>query len=347
MSATIVKYPRVNVATGAVSRWNAVHNPLIYEIQRIDFLVWTSQNSGGFVKLNTITPHYILAGETIYVKTGVYDQLCVATAVTSTTITTDIIFQTASSGGWVNRNQGYTNYRIETKVLGINGTNQYYLIATSINYPNAKGLTKVDLAPYLRGLLKTITDGFDRSQINWKDQALGSRFNLQYREVYDGSPGTFSTVSSADKHYIVNAARQIQSKYGQNLGEYVPFETPLPEEKLAKFLSGFERPTYFVGFPFDLSFIYDAGYSYSLSREEDELDINGSVVNHDSDLLLSSQNTGVNRMLVNPGASPQLDVWLCLQLGLLSPPDAVLEASVLEPSVTVAHVIEEPYNPTG
>ena len=88
------------------------------------------------------------------------------------------------------------------------------------------------------------------------------------------------------------------------MGEYVPFfidlVTPIPK---AKFLSDFESPTYFPGFPFSLSFIYSENLvGIESFRNQENYDINGSpTIVGPAVQLNNGEAQEVNRLLIEGG----------------------------------------------
>ena len=98
---------------------------------------------------------------------------------------------------------------------------------------------------------------------------------------------------------------------GQNMKEYVPKNISGSE---ARFLTMFERPTYFEGFPFTLSFLYDEDFGdVYLDRHQQDIDVNGTDVGSETDdtLFVTGRNY-VNQMKIrtpNTGADA-FNVWL-------------------------------------
>ena len=87
----------------------------------------------------------------------------------------------------------------------------------------------------------------------------------------------------------------------------------------AKFLMGNYEPTYFTGYPFDLSFIYsDEVSKYHLYRERKFLNINKSEISTSEDILSKQKKKYVNRLLIDesdfPANTKFIDVWI--EMGL-------------------------------
>ena len=98
------------------------------------------------------------------------------------------------------------------------------------------------------------------------------------------------------------------------MGDYVPTLDDTRANK-AKFVTDFVKPTYFVGFPFSLSFIYsDNLLNKQISRKQDSFDINGvQIGTTDSADLDYAQRFFINRLMINESLTSQvkeIDVWL-------------------------------------
>jgi hypothetical protein len=143
---------------------------------------------------------------------------------------------------------------------------------------------------------------------------LGNRYNISYSENWFGYEGDFSAMSTTDLSYFTNSAKQIQDLYGSNMGEYVPFlETTGPDPK-AKFLSDFEVPTYFPGFPFSLSFIYSEDLTgIETTKREEKFDINKNSTGVTVLELDNSQLPFVNRLMIDQGYTNETYIEVYLQ----------------------------------
>lgn len=322
MSVTVTQYPRRTVGSN-ISRWVAAHNPVIYQMARQDFAVNNVQLNVTFsstqpsVNVNVTTAqelatfNSIAVGDRIYINAGAYVGLyeVVLTDITGTFyhIVIDTPYTSAAWSGYVNAVDSLANYWLETQVVKWNGSAWEDFGATFRNYPNAAGLLKLDIQSAVQNMPGFWND-FDYATLNLKDEKAGGRFNIKWRENWDGSANSFTTVVPANRHFYVNAARQILMAQGQNMYEHVPFE---PAD--AKFLSGFERPVYFPGYPFDLSFIYsDIIASHPVYRMERLKQRDGSTNSPVATLLDPVQAVNVNRMLTSEdfGDAKSVDVWL-------------------------------------
>ena len=67
MSLSIIKYPQL-VKDGYTSRWNCAHLPIVYEIQRQDYVITYTEALLNVVKISLNGAVDFVAGDTIYVE---------------------------------------------------------------------------------------------------------------------------------------------------------------------------------------------------------------------------------------------------------------------------------------
>jgi hypothetical protein len=97
------------------------------------------------------------------------------------------------------------------------------------------------------------------------------------------------------------------------MGSFVPTFDNTRTDK-AKFQSVFNKPTYFVGYPFSLNFIYsDNMLNYQVIRKETTKDINGTTIATTSDNLNMNNRLYANRLMLKQGYTSNvktIDIWL-------------------------------------
>ena len=311
MSVIISKYPKRTTTGGHTSKWVALHNPIIYEVQRKDYIISniTEYNplliDSVFALPVKITipsavnsPDTISVGDSIYIKSGNnYDAIGEVTIIISATqFILNIPFNGNSSGGFMNLNTIRENYHLQVEILGANATN-YYILGTASITPTPKGLMKIDVHEWVKELAG-YENNYDYVTLNIKDENLSGIFNIRFIEIWRANNNNNIqqyAITIAAKHFFVNAAKQIADTYGQNMGRYVPF--PSADADKAKWLSGFERPTVFRGYPFDLQFIYsDNINSYIVFNEWNQFDLNGQQVSGNVETLDVAGIDSVNRL---------------------------------------------------
>lgn len=308
----ITKFPTrfLNGNTALLSKWSCVHHPILFEACRQDVKVQSVQNVLGvwWILLYGPAPTELQVGQTIRLVSGLTDTEVEVLAITSSQITITNP-GAASTGGYFNLTTGRRNYVVEIDVLAVNESNQYYSVGILESKTAPNGQFKFNPSGFLRDAAELRGNTYQYDQLNKKIVGAGSRFNFRYRESWVGSTNSWSRPSTSAVFYWVNSTKQLQEAYGFNVADWVTF----PTVQTTKFLTSFERPTYFPGFPFALSFIWsDKIHGRAVSKEEEGFDLNGNSIHTASFDLDGSQSLAVNRLLVNV-ADPDitfLEVWL-------------------------------------
>ncbi len=343
MSAEIITYPKraiapiANVRSGFYySIYSALHFPIIYELQRQDYQisgVSTKTSPYPSKKILVVnlpapvnSPDSITVGDQIYLRSGNYDMIIQVINVYSATQFSFVPISANytsnplvnSIGGFINLNSVRKNYYLEIDVLSAN-SNIYYILGNIQNRTDSRGIVRLDVQPFIKGL-----EGYDNTflynVINKADLLSSNLFNIRYNERWDNSPNIpmgIAPITATSMMYFVNAAKQLLDKFGQNMGEYVPFlSTNNPADNpIAKFLNGY-TPTYFVGFPMDLSFIYSNEISGNTIKRNVDY-INNNPANNTSAAIVTlavSERFYVNRLTlpIPPAGTRYMNVYLQL-----------------------------------
>lgn len=311
------------------SRWTALANPYIFELTRTDFTINNTAIRNAYsLTLPTIwtdadplvLPLILSAGDEIYVNSGVYNGVYTVHSVTGQYVVIDTPFIGNGGSGWINLIEVITNFKAFVNVYdGV--TNE--LIDTLYAKPDSTGLLLCDVSGVIRSIVDTQTV-INQTAINKPNKGISGSFTIGYGATYifvipsSTSNQSIAEVTSTEKFYWVSAARQIvgditlgMDGIGQNMKEYVPKNL---SGTAANFLTMFEKPTYFEGFPFFLSFLYDEDFSdVYLERHQQDVDVNGTNVGSETDANLLVTGRGyVNQMKVrtpNAGADG-FDIWL-------------------------------------
>lgn len=325
MSVIVTQRPQktVNENIPEVSKWTAVWHPVIFRLQRRDAEIIsvsdiTGSGTGGGINV-TIDGDYVTdpdtavtEGSTVYFSTDTYHNNYTVLSVTLNAGNTDLVLIGDNEN--VNESSGYLNfitdrsyYLIELRILEYATTS--LPLETTTDYPqyrasNNAGDIKADVQKWLQPLINA-NSTFNYDSINAIAPYLGQPFNIQIREYWKENGYTdWSAIDDDNKHYIINAAKQVGDRYGQNMGEFVLFPpdttTPQYETSKGKFLTKFDQPVYFPGFPFDISFIYSKEYDDSglaVNRVERLLDINHEEISSDAEDLTEYPEY-VNRMML-------------------------------------------------
>ena len=341
MSLLITRRPekRSLPSSPKLSRWTALANPYIFEITRADHAVLTVAILPAYhPTFPTISTNgapgnimqYVAAGDNIYLKSAMYNGIYSVHSVLGSFITINTPYIGVGGNGRVNLIDKVTNYKVYTQIY--DATSEV-LIDTIYGKPDNTGLLMCDVSGAIRSTVKTKAV-VAQSVINRANKGISGGFHIAYGATYTietnagvVSEGSIARVPSIEskariRYYWAAAARQVDGFVflgisgaiggnGQNINEYVPKNLA---NKHAKFLTMFDRPTYFEGFPFFLSFIYDEDFkNIYLNRHQQDTNVNGASVGAVTvTTLLNSEINFVNQMNIRAvnGGSAGLDVWL-------------------------------------
>lgn len=326
MSLIITETPLkvVNEDIPENSKWSAVWHPTIWKFQRQDFQLTAISYGGGSpagIDL-TATGDFtaeVSIGDTVFVNAsngeiyGTYEVLDVQFSGGGTIITIDSAdLGSYTVNGYLNFVTTRTYYKIEIAVYGYANEVKELLTTYYGEYrPNIEGTVKVDLQRFLQALVNA-NDEYQYLDRSKAAPYLGARYDIQVREYWKEAgfgawnDGTDLSGGDMDKHFIVHAVKKIGDYWGQNMAEFVMFPTdqgsPQVEHNKGKFLSKFEEPTYFVGYPFDLSFLYDHSIDDAgqrLAIVEELYDVNDQLLDT-NEYPLDNTNSYLTRCTIDP-----------------------------------------------
>ncbi len=296
--------PDIEVSEDNISKWLAVHNPLIFKFRRNDYEIAgiiAYPNDAALDKKPTLilksVPLAVEVGGSIVVRSEKYNGVFKVLAYSGTNVTIDTKWITSTyTTGYVLTN-AKSNYRVELRV--VTGIGPEKDITLGSFTPDTFGLVTAQLQSKLKNLVNNKNE-FLYDQINWRDLNAAGSFELYYRESWDSHDGEeWTKINGA--FYFTNSAKQLGDRFGNNMGEYVLFPSYPVNVAKAKFLTTFRVPTCFIGYPFDLSFIYsEKVLGYQLQRLERLLDVNNNIIgtpthtimlNQDGSALLNQDDT--------------------------------------------------------
>ncbi len=277
----LISDPSVTIGNNT-SRWNAAFNAIVFTYQRKDFEVTSvvidtatgnarvnvnadmsaiqaaitaNQNAITTAAANGVT---LLNYQNIYVylNAGAYNGVYTVLSADGSSIVINTPHN-GSGSGFINVNTLRPYYQISTQITYVDPFTNAISTITSINRPNNQGIVQADISNFLQSLLQA-KDNSDYTSINYRDANLSASYTIQYAEQYDDyqNPGTTITspyIAIAAPYYVTYTARQIQTKNGGNMADYVPFPAPSTP---AKWVTDFGEPAFTNGYPFDLPFIY-------------------------------------------------------------------------------------------
>lgn len=335
MSLQVIKQPLVDI-NGHLSKWNSVHQPIEFELERNDTSSVYVKKINGFIniKLSITVPNSVKVGHLITFKTKNK-----ARTVKITKINYPNVIITDGTEGIdfgvvpVVFTESYKNYFVETEIYGVDSYDTYVKIGSCRNTATPDGKVKLSIQEWLKTQAKYEND-FQYNKINKAVFGEGGRFNIRYRENYNGVAGSYTELSTLNLFYWTNSIKQIQESYGQNMGEYVPTRDNARVNK-AKFQSVFNKPTYFEGYPFSMNFIYsDNLLNYQITRKEKTYNKNNTLIAETTDNVLMSQKQKSNRLMLKQGYTSSIhEVELWLEAGDVTVKDSNSENAIFEPGV--------------
>lgn len=233
-------------------RWVATESANIFRLLRQDWMISSQTNAGGYLQVVADGTFTGLEGDSIQVYNETTGEILSGeiTAVAGNTITTDIIWVAGTVITYLNDNTLYQGFYFEGR-LRINGILEELTIFASTD---RFGYADIDVSGLLRIKTSKTKIGEYTSDLTAETTKSGN-FSFEYRPCWYGSDeewipegGSISPPSDEILWYYVEAVRSAEQ--GSNLQEYV-----VDENSDVPFFNQFERPTYFYGLPFDISFI--------------------------------------------------------------------------------------------
>lgn len=287
---------------------------------RQDYSVDKIQETGGYLEIHlqgvpggNAELSALNSGSLLYLSSGSYPGVHVLQSVSANKILTLTPADPGhlSFGGFLNLVGSRENYYLEIRIKDDNGA----LLGYRIERPSPEGMITADLRTSARSILSPQND-HPYSNINWPDLKISTRFYIETRERWQGldpsDPYLVDQISPGNErtYFCLLSGAQIQERGGGNLINYTPVLVDSSDRAL--FLSDFEEPTYFPGYPFDLSFIWDPGINVEVDRRQDDETSPEYPVGTFTDRLLNYPGR-VNRMLIKEDYDPGVtSTQICL-----------------------------------
>jgi len=301
MSFEIITKPEKTIeGTSVICNWSAVHNEINFVFARRDIGIDTITDDGlGNVKVTSggdFTLSDIEAGDNVTLFDDVYKT-------SATVLSSSPPFEFVLDLPFVSNASGYIilnkrkNYYLRTQVRYFDGlTALFETIGTASTRNDLENNIKVNVAPFLKKKV-TMNDGFNYLDLNAGFRDQSGKFSLIVTEFYDNTEQATISEAVVGNFFYLNSAKQIQQKYGSNLGEnYLTQVTPSPK---AKFLSAFRKPTYFKNFPFALSWVFNNIFILdSFNQYNEFFDINGNSIDANFPELDFAQQGFLNRSTI-------------------------------------------------
>jgi hypothetical protein len=279
------------------SRWHAAFNPLVFAYQRKDFRVTDVQSVNDNPCLYTREAVTGLnKGDLVYVNADPYQGIFTVKSATDTTVTLDVVFISNSAGatGFMNSDTLRPYYKLVSEISYTDPDTRAQKQSEYRHSPNPRnGRTEADYSGVLRSLVTTKSDSY-YDQLNYNDTNLCASYSVRYREEWEGGPDD-RWFQIPGYFYVTYSAMQVQSKWGSNMGKFVPFI----QGSQALFVTDFKEPAYTPGYPFDIGFIYsELLYDIPYDLHITQLDVNRRTMSDPIVHRLAKQ-IGLNRLLLS------------------------------------------------
>ena len=323
MGLVLTKLPQVKVKA-KTSKWNAVHHPITFEFQRQDVKISKAIPSYefGFGTSKPCTNLYFIGKVPTALKEGQNINYIVNNTKYTTKVITiesnmlvvEKISNTQLNGGVLVLIESYNSYYAEIEIYSVDASNTFKSIGFTKCSSNETGIVRVNVHEWLQ-TQAVFQNKFAYNVINKLQAGDGGQFNIIWREIFDGVTTNvpFTSLNSNNVFYWSNSTKQIKDIYSANMGDFNPTIDETRTDK-AKFLSVFDKPTYFVGYPFSISFIYsDQLENKEVSRREITKNINGTQVASTTDLINMTERGFVNRLMLKQSYTSDVksvDLWL-------------------------------------
>ena len=235
---------------------NALKNACIWNLQREDMsivAIGRSLVSGAYAVVEVASIADLSEDMGIYIKSGNYDVSGVITGFLGTTfVITNILWTEDTTGGFLN----YTKQNYEVQATLQYGNYAIYRSDVLIKAkPSPTGAIEINVSSLLRNLIEKEID-LSYSGVCEQDLSGCGYFWIRYREVWKNVERSYS--EDKRPYQFNNAVLQPIREENNIMKEWDTAYFKFPGlgatvVNLAKFLSVFEEPEYFAGYPFSIS----------------------------------------------------------------------------------------------
>ena len=247
--ANLISIPAYSIQTSPpiISYWVATESPNNFRLLRTDFVV-IAQAQGGSPTVTEVTLSTDFngqIGDDIAIHDVTLDKMYIGKVVyidpALRNILTDIDWVAGMDIDYMNDNTLHGGYYFEGK-LTVNNIVQTLPVIAS---PDSFGYADLDISGILRIAVSLAKTGNNTSLI-MKEPTKSGKFTFAYRECWYGSNELYT--EEGNTWYYAEAVRSAEQ--GSNLYDYLANAAGD-----APFFNSFSQPVYFVGLPFDLSFL--------------------------------------------------------------------------------------------
>lgn len=253
MNITLLSIPATVIQTSPeiVSYWLATECPNNFRFKRRDYIITGSAETTGSPANSmefTVDGQFAGSiGDVISVHNAFNDSMNVGiitdvvNASPESIVTTNIPYNSTFDGDYLNDQTLFNGFYFEGRIT----VNDVIQPLTIISSPDTFGFADLDVSGLLR-IATSLDKNGDNSELVMVETNKSGKFTLEYRPQWYGSDNAY--IQESNTWYYVESVRSIEQT--SNMSEFVPSAAgDVP------FLCSFERPVYFIGFPFDISFL--------------------------------------------------------------------------------------------
>lgn len=257
MNITLLSIPAKVIQSASpeiISYWLATESANNFELQRRDWLITASAETtgspAGCMEFTLDAEFAGAIGDVIAVYNNYNQSMVVGHVMDFTngspdfTVVTDIPYSATFDGAYLNDHTLFNGFYFEGR-LTVNDVLQSLTIVAS---PNSFGIANLDVSGILRIMTELGKNG-DYSTMVMAETNKSGKFTFEYRPAWYGSDESW--IPESNTWYYAECVRSIEQ--GSNLAEFVGTDAGD-----APFLNSFPQPVYFLGMPFDISFICPA-----------------------------------------------------------------------------------------
>lgn len=308
--------------------FNAAGQPVVYKLRREDYQFAQINDDGGFAQIQingSDLTTYFVAADTVYIEGfGLAGVTTSAFSGGNTLVTTDLVFG-ATATGYINNLSKRTDYKLEVEIF--NADTDESLGPRIVSDFDQAGEVKVNIA----GIVKTFLGAdWENVTTNEAEENTSLKVYIKYQEFYDITYWELID-DSANEVVCVFAVVPLVlgsppdfSRYahGGNLLSY------FPEDDTRLWLTRFNSPTYWRGWPFTLSFIWPTDIA-DISRRVVQYDSEGGELS-DTITALAYDGDRIHRMSLGTIHADAVRLVVTLQDGAASGDDPIIDELTIE-----------------
>lgn len=259
------------ITAGTPCLYVPAFNPVRYTLQRRDYEVLLIQDNGGNAELvfdaseGDVTSEFTI-GDTVCFSSSLYSNmtstvLAVSFASSATRVVIDETYAGSNDLGayYLNNITAFPDFAVEIETFA-GGASR----GTVLLYPSPSGEINADISAFLKPQLSGET-AIPYTATMFADTNPITTFYIDFREVDGRTTATTSDVSNS--MFAVYASRQVGELSGNSMAGYTGVSATLGAADLPKFLTKFDQPTYYEGYPFSLDAILQTispGFQYEI-----------------------------------------------------------------------------------